>query len=264
MPRKESTTSHASAKAQQDAVSEGIDSFELPRSLVTRIARSACPDNVKLQKETVLALLKGSTVFVNYIAATAHDVAASKQHKSVSASDVLKALELTQFGDMVDQLQNELQIYRDLQKADKSKKSGGSSKGKAKEADTAPATTGAAKSKTAKGKEKATSISVPKVTIPAVGSAGVPPIYGQEPDEDGEDEIDEDEIRERGEGEGEDEEMVDGEELDEELDEGEEEVDEGDEPEDEDDEVEDTMALEEEEVRRDANRLEGGGEAMEE
>lgn len=38
----------------------------------------------------------------------AHDVAASKQHKSVSASDVLKALELTQFGDMVDKLQEEL------------------------------------------------------------------------------------------------------------------------------------------------------------
>ncbi|KAJ3486896.1 hypothetical protein NLI96_g3896 [Meripilus lineatus] len=153
MPRKEPAAGQSSAQAQQEAISEGIDSFELPRSLVTRIARSAFPDNVKLQKETVTALLKGSTVFVNYLAATAHDVAASKQHKSVSASDVLKALELTQFGDLVDKLQGELQIYRDLQKTDKGKKGG--SKAKAK--DSEGATNASSKSK-GKGKEKETEV----------------------------------------------------------------------------------------------------------
>ena len=39
----------------------------------------------------------------------AHDVAISKQHKSISASDVLKALELIEFGDLGDMLQSELQ-----------------------------------------------------------------------------------------------------------------------------------------------------------
>lgn len=39
----------------------------------------------------------------------AHDVALSKQHKSISASDVLKALEMIEFGDLVGVLQNELQ-----------------------------------------------------------------------------------------------------------------------------------------------------------
>ena len=107
------------------------------------------PDNVKLQKETVLSLVKGSTVFINYLGAcashylflyiltciflkkllrtsidrqsndscfdafffiySAHDVALSKQHKSISASDVLKALEMLEFPDMVEQLQGELQ-----------------------------------------------------------------------------------------------------------------------------------------------------------
>lgn len=41
MPRKEPAAGQSSAQAQQEAISEGIDSFELPRSLVTRIARSA-------------------------------------------------------------------------------------------------------------------------------------------------------------------------------------------------------------------------------
>jgi len=40
---------------------------------------------------------------------SAHDVALSKQHKSISASDVLKALEMIEFGDMVEMLQSELQ-----------------------------------------------------------------------------------------------------------------------------------------------------------
>jgi hypothetical protein len=42
MPRKDATAlSTSNAQAQQDAVSEGIDAYELPKSLVTRLARSA-------------------------------------------------------------------------------------------------------------------------------------------------------------------------------------------------------------------------------
>lgn len=40
---------------------------------------------------------------------SAHDVALSKQHKSISASDVFKALEVLELGDMTDALQAELQ-----------------------------------------------------------------------------------------------------------------------------------------------------------
>jgi len=69
----------------------------------------------------VLSLVKGSTVFINYLAATAHDVALSKQHKSISASDVLKALEMLEFTDMVEQLQGELQVYRQLVKTGEKK-----------------------------------------------------------------------------------------------------------------------------------------------
>ncbi|KAM6500096.1 Histone-fold-containing protein [Amanita muscaria] len=121
MPRKDATTGQISAQAQQDLVSEGIENFELPKSVVTKIAKSAIPDNAKLQKETILSLVKGSTVFINYLG-TAHDVALSKQHKSISASDVLKALEHIEFGDLVESLQSELQVYRELAKTDKSKK----------------------------------------------------------------------------------------------------------------------------------------------
>lgn len=41
MPRKDSVTAPASAQAQQEAATDGIDNYELPKSLVTRIAKSA-------------------------------------------------------------------------------------------------------------------------------------------------------------------------------------------------------------------------------
>ncbi|KAI0291830.1 hypothetical protein BC826DRAFT_912042 [Russula brevipes] len=108
MPRKDNANTPASAQAQQNAVSEGIENFELPRALVTRIAKSGVPENVKLQKDTVLSLVKGATVFINYLGA-AHEVSTSKQHKSISASDVFKALELIEFADLIPSLQAELQ-----------------------------------------------------------------------------------------------------------------------------------------------------------
>ena len=43
MPPKNNSLS-ASAQAQQEAISEGIESFELPKSLVTKIARSGVSD----------------------------------------------------------------------------------------------------------------------------------------------------------------------------------------------------------------------------
>ncbi|KIY73157.1 histone-fold-containing protein [Cylindrobasidium torrendii FP15055 ss-10] len=121
MPRKDASTP-ISAKAQQDLISSGIEEFELPKSIVTRIARSAIPDNAKLQKETITSLLKGSTVFVNYLAASSHDVALSKQHKTIAAADVLRALEILELGDLVDGLTTELGVWRELNKTDKSKK----------------------------------------------------------------------------------------------------------------------------------------------
>lgn len=218
MPRKDAGGGPISAQAQQDLVSEGIENFELPKSLVTKIAKSAMPDNAKLQKETVLSLVKGSTVFINYLVATAHDVALSKQHKSISASDVLKALEMIEFGDLVENLQNELQIYRDNTKGDKSRKSataGSSHKGKARESESASVVS------KSKGKDKGTNLPPPFTFAPraAVASCATESDYhdriAQEVDDEmralageGEDEEDE-EDEEEGEEEGEEDAPVD-------------------------------------------------------
>ncbi|KAF9019392.1 histone-fold-containing protein [Hymenopellis radicata] len=171
MVRKDPITGSISAQAQQDLVSEGIENFELPKSIITKIARSAIPENAKLQKETILSLVKGSTVFVNYLGA-AHDVAISKQHKSISATDVLRALEVLELGDLVDGLQSELQIYRELAKTDKSKKGtstiiSASSRGKqtASSASAPPATPAGSPLKIQlKQKEKPGAVALPRLS----------------------------------------------------------------------------------------------------
>jgi len=172
MPRKDTANTPASAQAQQEAVSEGIENFELPRALVTRIAKSAVPENVKLQKDTVLSLVKGATVFINYLAATAHEVSTSKQHKSISASDVFKALELIEFADLIPPLQAELQVYRELAKSKKVSSAAGASSS-APPARNKNSSTAAQRGK---GKERVTEVVESSVSAPLPNAPSVPPV----------------------------------------------------------------------------------------
>jgi len=248
---KEAAAPSISAQAQQDAISEGIEEFELPKSLVTRIAKSALPENAKMSKDVSLSIVKASTVFINYLAASAHDVAAQKQHKSISASDVLKALELLELGDMVDPLQKELQIYREHQKSDRSRKGGASAKGKGRETEGSSVSASKSKASTsAKGKEKE---KAPTITIAPRVQPSAPAVPASDHREDGVEEAD---ARR-----GDDEEELEGE-PDEETDDVEEdEVDEMDEEDEaEEEELEDRMAVEDEETVRDARGLEDVGE----
>ncbi|KAJ6547309.1 histone-fold-containing protein [Mycena capillaripes] len=246
MPRKETPQGAISAQAQQDLVSEGMENFELPKSLVTRIARSALPENVKMQKETVLSLIKGSTVFINYLGAFAHDVALSKQHKSISASDVLKALEMIEFGDLVDKLQAELVVYREQAKTDKSKKGSSNVNSSVVKGKT---TSVASTPKSAKGKEKATIILPPSTSTSAPldvdPSESISSGPGMAMDVDEEVDVDADplvQVDTDGEGEGR-------------LEEEEEEPEEPEDPEDIDEEPEelvDTVALDMQDLQRDS------------
>ncbi|KZT66468.1 histone-fold-containing protein [Daedalea quercina L-15889] len=236
---KEPNTSAVVAQAQQEAVSEGIETFELPRSIITRLARAAMSENTKMSRDVVLSFQKASTVFINYLAATAHEVAASKQHKSISATDVLKALELVDMGDMVPKLQQELQVYRDLQKSDKGRKSTGGAKGKGRESQGEAQSISAASSSKPKqkGKEKGPTITItrPQAKQPPREAALSDELEPEELEVNGDVHSDEDE------------EMVDEEEV----------ADEDDMDDDDagDEELENSMAVDDEDIQRDARAL---------
>ncbi|SCV74310.1 BQ2448_6742 [Microbotryum intermedium] len=77
------TTDDPTHHAGSSADTMGLAQFELPKALITRIAKAS---------EMPLALVKSSTIFINYLAALSHDAAHEKNQKTISATHVLEAI----------------------------------------------------------------------------------------------------------------------------------------------------------------------------
>ncbi|KAG0270030.1 hypothetical protein DFQ27_000994 [Actinomortierella ambigua] len=127
-------------------MSSSIEDNELPKAILTRIMKRALPDNTNIQSNAKLAISKSTTIFINYLAATANEAAHAVNHKIINASHVFKALEMLDLEEMIPELTAQLEAYQKLQKskkiskesakegesASKKRKPTGSSKGKSK------------------------------------------------------------------------------------------------------------------------------------
>ncbi|GAA5873865.1 hypothetical protein JCM8547_008624 [Rhodosporidiobolus lusitaniae] len=92
MPRKKAAPKTAPAVDPAEENDGGIEAYELQKSVVARLCKTALPPDVKLQKEVPTALVKGSTVFISYLAALAHDTAQERNHKTINATHVLDSV----------------------------------------------------------------------------------------------------------------------------------------------------------------------------
>ncbi|BEJ01907.1 hypothetical protein CcaverHIS631_0605890 [Cutaneotrichosporon cavernicola] len=129
---KAATPAHPSA-AQQAAYTHSIAELELPKTTLTKLAKGSIPDNVKMQQDVVHALLRGSTLFINYLCTSAHDQAVSRSGKQITAGDVLKAIADLDFGPsdaLLPLLEQELASYRAIQAAAKARKAPPKKRGK--------------------------------------------------------------------------------------------------------------------------------------
>ncbi|CAO1619778.1 unnamed protein product [Sympodiomycopsis kandeliae] len=114
---------HISATIQKQMDSAGIDQFELPRAVVTRVSKSELPDNVQIRKEAVLAISKSATIFISYLAAVSDELAKQNSRKTVSVSDVIEGLGLMEFPQEIRaEVKANLKAFRQLE-ADKKNKS---------------------------------------------------------------------------------------------------------------------------------------------
>ncbi|RKP27636.1 histone-fold-containing protein, partial [Syncephalis pseudoplumigaleata] len=86
-----------------------IEDHDLPKAILQRIIKSVLPEGAAVQRDAKTALSKACTVFINYLAATAHDVASDEHRKIISANDVLAAMHTIELGDMVPQMEAELE-----------------------------------------------------------------------------------------------------------------------------------------------------------
>ncbi|RQM05111.1 hypothetical protein DH86_00003542 [Scytalidium sp. 3C] len=135
------------AKESQKAV-EGInlEDLNLPKSIVTRLAKGVLPPNTQIQGNAMLAMSKSATVFVNYLASQANTYATDANRKTIAPQDVLKALEELEFPDFRPSLEAELAKFNEVQTdkrnvyrkkvADKAAQKAGSPAGDADEVET--------------------------------------------------------------------------------------------------------------------------------
>jgi hypothetical protein len=61
-----------------------VEDLNLPKSIVQRLAKGVLPPNTQIQKDALLAMSKGATVFVNYLTSayvtpTLHPISAEAQ-----------------------------------------------------------------------------------------------------------------------------------------------------------------------------------------
>ncbi|CAD6575340.1 MAG: hypothetical protein TREMPRED_001357 [Tremellales sp. Tagirdzhanova-0007] len=119
------------AAAQQIANSTGIADFELPKTSLIKLAKGSIPDNVKMQQDVVVALLRSSTLFISYLRKSGGvSYLYRRDVGSITASDVIKAIVELDFGpadNLLPLLEIELAAYRNnvlAAKASKVKPSG--------------------------------------------------------------------------------------------------------------------------------------------
>ncbi|RKF60827.1 putative h2a domain containing protein [Erysiphe neolycopersici] len=86
-----------------------IEDLSLPKSIVIRLAKAALPANTQIQSNAMLGLTKSATLFINYIASQANEIAAASNRKTVNANDVFAALEDSEFASWKSRLEAELQ-----------------------------------------------------------------------------------------------------------------------------------------------------------
>ncbi|CDH59190.1 hypothetical protein RO3G_11519 [Lichtheimia corymbifera JMRC:FSU:9682] len=99
-----------------------IEDNELPKANISRVLKHALPPGTALQKEAKTAVSKSATVFINYLSSVANDTARSANHKTISAADVFKAMEVLELDHLIQPLKESFAAYQQLQSDKKQRK----------------------------------------------------------------------------------------------------------------------------------------------
>jgi DNA polymerase epsilon subunit 3 len=77
-----------------------------------RIVKAALPENVQINKEAKLAFCRAAKVFILYITAAANDSCKGAKRQTISAADVMQALEDVELDEFREPLTKCLDQYR--------------------------------------------------------------------------------------------------------------------------------------------------------
>ncbi|ORZ37377.1 histone-fold-containing protein [Catenaria anguillulae PL171] len=114
-----STAHHSEADASLSADAYPVDDLLLPLAQITRILRTLyVPDKMSLSREARIGMNQATITFVNFITALAQEIAAKAKKKTISANDVLSAIEAAGFQEFLPILREALEQLQ-KQKEDK-------------------------------------------------------------------------------------------------------------------------------------------------
>lgn len=81
--------------------------LNLPKSIITRLAKGVLPPNTQIQANAILALSKSATVFINHLSNAANELTQLSGKKTIMPADVFRALDDIEYGFMRDRLEAE-------------------------------------------------------------------------------------------------------------------------------------------------------------
>eukprot|EP00457_Paulinella_chromatophora_P019262 gb/GEZN01020867.1/.p1 GENE.gb/GEZN01020867.1/~~gb/GEZN01020867.1/.p1 ORF type:complete len:155 (-),score=36.58 gb/GEZN01020867.1/:115-579(-) len=90
----------------------GPPAFELPVATVTKIAKHCLPSDAQIGKEAKTAFARAAGIFALYLAHTANDIAKTSNRSTISAKDVLEAVEEIEFEEFLEPLEKCLKAFQ--------------------------------------------------------------------------------------------------------------------------------------------------------
>ncbi|KAF4510630.1 hypothetical protein G6O67_002506 [Ophiocordyceps sinensis] len=102
-------------KDPKDKDAVAIEDLTLPKSIITRLAKGVLPPNTQIQANAILAMSKGATLFISYLASHANEHTTNANKKTISPADVFKALDDTGFAFFRAPLEAEFAKYNAVQ-----------------------------------------------------------------------------------------------------------------------------------------------------
>ncbi|BFZ20639.1 hypothetical protein BsWGS_23678 [Bradybaena similaris] len=93
-------------------MAERPEDLNLPNAVVARIIKEAIPEGVNVSKEAKLAISKAASVFVLYATSCSNNFALKNKRKTITAQDILSAMEDMEFEQFIEPLQQCQEAFR--------------------------------------------------------------------------------------------------------------------------------------------------------
>ncbi|KAK6842656.1 hypothetical protein PG987_003516 [Apiospora arundinis] len=99
------------ADSSKDTVA--IEDLNLPKSIITRLAKGVLPPNTQIQANAILAMTKSATVFINHLASAANERTLGSGKKTILPDDVFEALDDIEYSQFRERLQAEFKKFNE-------------------------------------------------------------------------------------------------------------------------------------------------------